>query len=244
MRQLALAFVSLASLPLLAQPAENVRTISVSGEAVVMVVPNQAVVSIGVETFDPKLEVASQTNDRIAKTLISEWKRLGIADANIGTDGVSVDISYNHRDNERVRVVEGYVVRRSYAVTVDSAAKAEQVISRGLANGANQLGDVEFRTTDMRKYRDQARVSAVKAAREKADLIAAQLGVSVGAPRNISESSDYYGWGGYRPRSTSMTQNVASYSDSGGSPDSQGAVAPGQIAVRASVSVVFDLIAK
>ncbi len=41
-----------------------------------------------------------------------------------------------------------------------------------------------------------------------------------------------------------MSQNVMSYASDGGDPDTSGAVAPGQIAVRASVSVVFDLIPK
>lgn len=240
MRAVLCILVALAASHLTAQTAQTERTISVSGEAVVMVVPNQAVVTIGVETFDPKLDVASQTNDRVAKTLIAEWKRLGLADSKIQTSGVTVDISYKERDRSHTRQIEGYIVRRSYAVTADSAANAESVITAGLANGANQLGGVDFRTTEMRKYRDQARVSAVKAAREKAVLIASQLGASVGAPRSISETTNYYNWGG--SRESAMSQNVMSFAPDSGEADSQGAVAPGQIAIRATVSVVFDLV--
>ena len=240
MRVLVCVLVALASLSLSAQVPVD-RTISVTGEAVVMVVPNQVVVTIGVETFDPKLDVASQTNDRHARTLLAEWKRLGIADANVQTSGVSVAISYNEKERNKARTIEGYTVNRSYAVAADSAAMAEKVIAAGLANGANELGDLDFRTTEMRKYRDQARVSAVKAAREKAVLIATQLGASVGAPRTISETTFYSEWGGNR-RGGGMSQNVMSYAPESGDADSQGAVAPGQIAVRATVSVVFDIV--
>lgn len=240
MRALFCVLVALTASTLPAQMYTAERHISVTGEAVVMVAPNQVVVTIGVETFDPKIDVASQTNDRIARTLIDEWKRLGLADANIQTSGVTVDISYNERERSRARTIEGYIIRRSYAVTSGSAAMAERVIAAGLANGANQLGDVDFRTTEMRKYRDQARVDAVKAAREKAVLIASQLGASVGPPRSISETTSYSEWGGRR--GTGMSQNVVSYAPESGSADSQGAVAPGQIAVRATVSVTFDLV--
>jgi uncharacterized protein len=238
-----IVLAAVTAVPLQAQYSESARTISVSGEAVVMATPNQAVVTIGVETFDPKLDVASQTNDRIAKKLLAEWKKLGIADVNVQTDGVTVDLSYNERERGAARTVEGYTVRRSYAVIADSAFNVERVIAAGLANGANQLGDVDFRTTEMRKYRDQARVNAVKAAREKAHLIASELGVNVGMPRSITETSGYSGFSGSR-RGAAMSQNVVSYASDSGEADSYGAVAPGQIAVRASVAVVFDLVSK
>lgn len=227
------------ALPGAAQVRENPRTLGVSGEATVMVAPDQAVVTIGVETFNASLEEASAANDRIARTLIAEWKKLDIADANILTSGLTVEIRY---DDHRARVVEGYVVRRSYDVTASSAAVAEKVVSRGLASGANQVGRIDFRSTQMRKYRDEARVNAVKAAREKAALLAREFGVSVGAPTSITETTSHYGYnyGG----ATQMSQNVMSYAPDGNDSDSSGAVAPGQLAVRASVSVTFELIAK
>ena len=242
MRLLLPLLVTLTSLSAFAETKEIDRTISVSGEAVVMVVPNQAVVTIGVETFDSKLEVASSTNDRVAKKLIQEWKSLGIADANIQTSGVSVEISYL-RDSDRVRrTIEGYEVSRSWTVITDNAAMAEKVISTSLANGANSVSEVEFRTTELRKYRDQARVTAIKAAREKADLIASQLGASVGPPRSIGETTNYYSPSRYNR--AAMSQNVTSYASDDAPADIGGAVAPGQIAVRASVSVVFDLVVR
>ncbi len=132
MRKALIVFLAFTSLPLLAQSKEIDRTISVSGEAVIMVAPDQAVVTIGVETFDPSLEAASLTNDRIAKALIAEWKRLGVPDSRIQTSGVTVAIEYT-RNNDHAKKIEGFVVSRSYDVTADSAATAERVITLGLA---------------------------------------------------------------------------------------------------------------
>jgi uncharacterized protein YggE len=232
------SLIALTSISVLADTPVD-RTISVSGEAVVMVAPDQAVVTLGVQTFHQNLETASLTNDSAAKKLLAEWKRLGIPDANIQTTGVTVDISYL-TNNERARTIEGYVVSRSYDVIADSAATAEKVIARGLASGANSVGEVGFRTTEMRRYRDQARVSALKTAREKAELMASQLGASVGPPRSITESSGYDSPRRYNRNA--MSQNVMTVASDSGDADTEGAVAPGQIAVRASVAVVFDLI--
>src|SRR5688500_735521 len=85
----------LSAFPLSAQTAEP-RTISVSVEAVVRVGPNQAVVTIGVETFDPSLEVASEKNDLAARAMIGEWKKLGVTDASIKTSGVQLEIAYTN----------------------------------------------------------------------------------------------------------------------------------------------------
>jgi uncharacterized protein YggE len=244
MRTAHFALLTLIAAPAFAQTVgvyESPRGISVSGEAAIMVVPDQAIVMIGVETFDAKLDVAAATNERTAKGLIAEWKKLGIADSNIKTSGVSVSIAYDDQHRTPSRTIVGYVVRRSYDITAGSAALAEQVINRGLANGANQISEIDFRSTEMRKYRDQARIQATRAAREKAELIATQLGATVGPPRNITETTSYYSG---RYQQNSMSQNVTSYPPDGGESDSAGAVAPGQIAVRASVSVTFDLVTK
>ena len=102
---------------------------------------------------------------------------------------------------------------------------------------------IEFRTTELRKFRDQARLLAVKAAREKADLLARESGRRVGKAVSIGEASygyhSSYGswWGG---RYSSMTQNITQ--NLGGSPlESDSTLAPGQISIRASVHTSFVL---
>jgi uncharacterized protein YggE len=48
---------------------------------------------------------------------------------------------------------------------------------------------VEFRTTELKKHRMLARKEAAKAAREKADVLATELGAKVGAVRTITDYS-------------------------------------------------------
>jgi uncharacterized protein YggE len=112
-----------------------------------------------------------------------------------------------------------------------------------LKNGANQLMGFEYRTSELRKHRDEARKMAIKACREKADALAEELGCKVGAPRTINETSyGYYGnayrWGGNNYMMQNSMQAAA-----GGGGDGGESMPLGQIGVHATLTVSFDLIA-
>jgi uncharacterized protein YggE len=63
----------------------------------------------------------------------------------------------------------------------------EDILSDILEAGANYVRDVIFRTTELKKYREQARSHAITAAREKAVKLAKELGQKVGKPYIIQE---------------------------------------------------------
>jgi hypothetical protein len=123
----------------------------------------------------------------------------------------------------------------------------EGLISDMLAVGVNHVNGVEFQTTDFKPLRESARELALKAAREKAEKMAAVLGCSVGEPLAINESdgggswyfSSWSGWG-YYGRSSGMSQNVVQDARGSGGEEPQG-MALGKISIRADVSVTFAL---
>jgi uncharacterized protein YggE len=80
---------------------------------------------------------------------------------------VSVDyVEGNHPS----RGIEGYRCRRSYCATLKDLKLIDKLVDAVLKNGANQFSGIEFRTSELRKHRDQARRMAIKAAKEKAAL--------------------------------------------------------------------------
>lgn len=217
------------------------RTISSSGEAVVYVVPDEAVVGFGIETFNNDLDKSKALNDAASVQLLKAVRALGIADKYIQTDTEQVDIRY--RDGSHpTQGIEGYFCRRAYSVTLKDIKLLEKLTDTVLKNGANQLSGFEYRTTELRKHRDEARKMAIKACREKAEALAQELGCKVGPPRTINEVGyGYFGnsyrWGG----NNYMMQNAVQAAPNG---DDAGQATPlGQIGVRATISVTFDLIA-
>jgi hypothetical protein len=128
--------------------------------------------------------------------------------------------------------------------------KSNDAIVAAFQAGANQVVDVQFYTSELRKYRDQARELAMKAAREKADALSSAAGADVGCILTITENtqSNFYGggwwWYGYGSNQNLMAQNVIqNVAPSGGESPTldDGPLSAGQISVRAEVTVSFGL---
>ena len=148
---LVLAFTA----PLMAQDFQvhaPPRTISTSGEAIVYVVPDEVVVMFGVATFNAELDKAKAENDERSARLLKAVKALGVEDKHVQTDTLRVGIHYT---NDHFHI-EGYSANRIYSVTLKDPKLFEKCIDTVLKSGANQFSGFEFKTTELRKYRDQA----------------------------------------------------------------------------------------
>jgi uncharacterized protein YggE len=210
------------------------RTVATAGEATVYVVPDEVVVNLGVKTANENLDKVKQQNEEQSAKLVKAIKALGVEEKYIQTDVLNVSIEYTN--SVWWQGIRGYVAQRSYAITLKDAKLFEKLVDISLKSGANEIGGVEFRTTELRKYRDQARSMAIKAAKEKAIALAKDLECGVGKPWQISESPAGY-WGGFN-RFSNASQNAMQFAGGGGESET---LPLGQIAIRASVNVVFDL---
>jgi len=233
-------FLNFSAAPLRAQSPQ--RTVSVMGDAEVRVAPDEVILTLGVETWDKDLNTATEECDSRSKKIIEVVEAMGIRSAHIQTDHLSVEPRYE--SDWKRRSFLGYLVRKTIMVTLKEVKRFEELLSTALENGANYVHGIQFRTTELRKYRDQARKLAVKAAREKADLLAGELGQNTGRPSSIREESSgwwnwYNRWWGSRG-GRMMTQNVIQ--EIGGSEaQNSTSMRPGQIHVQARVSVSFEL---
>ena len=219
------------------------RTITVTGEAEVRVIPDEVILTLGVETWSSSLENAKAQNDVVVRRLLALMNEAGIEPRYLQTDYIGIEPRY--RDSYERSDFLGYFVRKNAVITLKDIAKFETVLSRSLELGANYVHSVEFRTTELRKHRDEARALAIKAAQEKATALAKELGQSIGKPITITENQSgwwsWYGsWWGYR-WGGAATQNVVQNASGSGVMLADSTLAPGQIAVNASVTVEFEL---
>jgi uncharacterized protein len=229
-----------------AQEVQNKRTISTMGEAVVYVVPDEVIVNLGIEVFNKDLDEAVKTSDQMAQRLLPAIKDLGVEAKYVQTQNLEVEVRY-HDYNSSSFGVEGYFARRMYAVTLKDTKLFERLVTTALKSGANRLMGFEYRTTELRKHRDEARKMAIRAAREKAELLAGELGSRVGRPQTIGEGyvgyyGGYYGsrWGG--GWGANAQAQVAAQAPAGAGGEEGGIVPLGQIGVRAQVNVTFELL--
>lgn len=234
----------LAAHPASAEDQSPKPSVSTTGEATVYVKPDEVVLSFGVETFDPSLDKAKQQNDVAAARLVKAVREVGVEERHLQVEALQVTLYYQDGSHP-VRGIQGYAARRSYAATLKDVKLLDKLVDAVLKNGANQLAGIEFRSSELRKHRDQARRLAAKAAREKAELLAGELGAQVGLPRTITEGGGFSGyWGGRAwTGGNAMAQNSVQVvpGGDGGANDGEQTTPLGQIAIRAGVSVTFDL---
>jgi uncharacterized protein YggE len=220
-----------------ADPAQ--RTISVTGDAEIKVPPDRVLITLGVETRNRDLAAAKTRNDADVRRVVDAVRGLGIEAGDLQTDFVQVDIRYN---SDVQTVIDHYVVQKAMAVTLRDVSKFESLLSAALGAGANHVHDIEFYTTELRKYRDQARALAIKAAQEKARDMAAVAGMKVADKPSGISSYSYGGgswYGRWQGRRGMVAQNVVQFA--GGPVASEGTVALGRISVTASVNLTFRL---
>lgn len=232
------------SIPARAQfvASSGANSISVSGEAEVRVVPDEVILTLGVETFDRILKSAKNLNDERIKKTISVAIGHGVPAEYIQTDYIGMEPRYRN-DNITLELL-GYVVRKTVVIRLKDISKFEDLLSDALEAGVTHVQGIEFRTTELRKHRDRARSLALKAAQEKAELLASEAERKIGKALSIGEASfgywsSYGSWWGHRYGGWA-SQNV-SQNFGGASMNTDSALAPGQISIRATVSASFAL---
>lgn len=232
-----------------AQFAPSNNTINITGDADVKVIPDRVTVTLGVETRTKDLASATSQTDAAVQRVIAVAHRLGVDHSDLQTDFIHVGLSYN---NNSPTMIDFYTATKVIQVVLKDTSKFEALLKDSLQAGANHIYGVEFATSELRKYRDQARALAAKAAIEKAQDLAKAGGFAIGA-KPLSVTSYSYGGGSsyglccgiYSPyygfQSGQMSQNVVqNVAPSGGSASPE-SVALGKINVTASVTMTFQI---
>lgn len=234
----------------LAAPARGIdeaspaHVITVQGSGEIDVVPDEVVIVLDINQFDPKLAVAKRTNDAAVERILAIAARYGIPKQDIQTAQMSMQIVREARRNgeyedeqlRRSRPVIGYLVGRQMHLRLGDPGRLEALHTDLLESGDCEIDSVAVGVSQPRRHRDAARDMAVRAAREKADAMAAALGQRAGKAISITENADAPV---YNTSNASMNSFGFAAGDAGGG--DSGRFAPGQVKIKASVTIVFAL---
>ena len=222
--------------------AESQPRITVTGDALVQVTPDKIIANFGIETQDLDAGISKDQNNEILSRAVAAFEDLGVESKDIQTDHLSIQPIWDDSRRRVEREFLGYRVRNRIAVILEETKKLESVVVAALKAGVNHLHGVEFQSTEFKKYREEARELAVKAAREKAEKMAAVLGASVGCPLDVQEtgggmshSSSWSNWGGAHI----MSQNTIAVHTQA-SEFTEG-INLGDLGIRGSVRITFRL---
>lgn len=212
---------------------DELRYIAVTGDAEVKVVPDEVIISLGVQTQNINLTAAKAENDKIVKEVLAVTKRNDVEQKHVQTSQINIEPRYRYYENKKI--FEGYFVSKTIVITLKDVSKFENIFSSVLEGGVNYVYNIQFRTTALRQLRDKARIMAIRAAYDKAKALAGELGQTLGKPYTITENST----GGIFPVYRQNIQNVMMSMD--GATSTEDVLAPGEITVTSSISVKFEL---
>jgi len=205
--------------------------IIVSGTGRVLSRPDQAVLTIAVETEDPQAAAAMDKNSKQMQSVIERLKAEGLPDAAIETTGVSVyPVQEAPPPGSDKPVVKGYRAQNTLRVTITQLDTVGKIYAAAVEAGANNVQGPEWRLSENSEPVKQALAKAVEAARGKAEALATAAQASVGAVRSLREDSGSVPFYARDMMLTTASGEVA-----------QPPIQEQQLEVQATVTVVYEL---
>lgn len=173
-----------AARPGTAQAAEDDAArdyIEVSGVGELRVVPDLAVLNLGVYREAQTAARAHSDAASAAQAVVQALRQAGVAERDLQTSGISIQPRYAHEDRSGPRVV-GYAAEVSLTVTLRRPDQAGAIIDRAVAAGANQVGGLGLTVADPAAARREALQRAYADARARAEALARAAGVRLLEP--------------------------------------------------------------
>lgn len=211
------------------QPAE----ITVSASGTFRLVPDMASVSFSLTTQEKTAEQAQKKNSDEVQKVLKVLKDQGIDEKNISTSNYRMDAQYEYSDNGNAKIV-GYNVCTSMMVNNQKIENMGKIMSDCVAAGVNSIDNVVFMCSEYDAMYQQALQQAVEASKTKAEKLVMAAGKNLGDIVAIVEgdqtsSSQYL-----------QTENI-SYAVEAAADTIGPALCPGELEVRANVTVIFQM---
>jgi uncharacterized protein YggE len=162
------------------------RTMTLTGRGQVTLIPDLAVIRLGVELSGPDLEEVQSQNAKQSQGLLEALTMMGISDVN--TFQYSIDKHFENVND--IPLESGYTVRNIYEIRINDTEKIGTVIDAAVNAGANAVDFISFEVSDPERYYLQALNLAVAEAIGKAKSIADELDIPFDPiPISITEVS-------------------------------------------------------
>ncbi|HEX8635763.1 MAG TPA: SIMPL domain-containing protein [Pyrinomonadaceae bacterium] len=208
--------------------------ITVTGEAEVRAVPDEVVFDVTVRNVNRDLKVAKAQTDESLRKVVELARRYKVAPEDMQTDYIGLEPRY--RGGNETRTFLGYMVSKGLVFTLRDVTQAESLLSEIMTSGITSINSINFRTSQLRKYRDQARALAIRAAREKAIALTGEIGQKIGKAYSIEEEAATR-----NPASQNSLMLNSTTRSGGEAGETEGTLALGQIAVNSRITVRFIL---
>lgn len=229
MKKTAILLLVLFTIASQAQELKQVPTINVAGEGKIKVAPDQASISISLETKGSDAKVVKKENDAKMDAVLKFIKKSNIAKEDYQTQRVSLNPNYDYEKKKH-----NYMATQNVQILLKDLSKYDELMSGLVEIGINRIENVEFKSSKFIQLQSDARKLAIKDAKAKAEDFVSVLGQKVGKALTISDNSQSYT---PQPRYL-MMKSMAMASDEAAPRET---LAEGEMEIVVNVSVSFIL---
>ncbi len=207
----------------------RIPSITVSGDATVSAEPDQAEIDIGVVTQARTAPDATKENaERLARVLAEIKKQLGKGDE-VKTSGYSLAPNYRYPQGGKPEIV-GYTASNTLRIKTTNLNLVGRLIDGAMQAGANNVNRLVFTLKDELAAQLGALKMASAKARNKAEAVAAALGLKIVRIVSVNE--------GERMVQPIYRQAMAARAEAASAPTP---VEPGTVEVRSTVSMTVEV---
>jgi uncharacterized protein len=182
------------------------HTVTVSGTGHMSALPDQAVITIGVQESAATAAAALDANSKKMQDVLARLKADGIPDSAVETTNVSVYGYPLYEQNTGKQTGTSYQASNSVEVTLTDFSAIGSVFAAATEAGANNLNGPNWQLSDNTQAQTQALAQASAQAHTKAEAFAAANGVTLGDVLVLTEGYSspvyYYGQEGASPTTT------------------------------------------
>jgi len=217
------------------QQTTPIRTLSVSGDGKVTLVPDIAYINIGVHSEAMDVTAALQQNNDLAKQIADALVASGVDAKDIQTANFNIYPKTNYDPQTGNSTPAGFSVDNTVYITVRDLKNLGKLLDTAIRAGANQIYGISFDITDRATALIQARDLAIKDAQQKALEVAKVSGVELGLVQAINVSDTSF----VQPYNQSAGMGGGGASGKG--MDSSVPVSAGQIVITYTVSMIYAI---
>ena len=201
--------------------------INVSGEGKVFVTPDEAIITVSVETKGKNSTEVKKLNDQKIEAVLNFIKKSKIPTTDFKTQRVSLNPQYDYETKKHT-----FNASQTIEINLKDLSKYDALMEGLVDAGINQIKNVEFKSSKMATLESDARKLAMRNAKVKAEDYVSVLGQKVGKAIVISDNTQtFYPQPVYAAQMKSMDMES----------QPRETLAVGEITIVANVTVSFSL---
>ena len=214
--------------------SDEQNTISVNGFSEVTAKPDVAQITLTVITEDIELGIASNQNNERINAIISFLKESGVEDKDIKTSLYNINPRYEYLNDYNKRYLASYEVEQSLTVKIRNLDSVGDIVAGATERGSNDISSLQFIIDDDELLKAQAREQAIANAKENAEKLGKELGVSLTEMVSFYENSyvPTYSDNAYKLMGGAMTELSSISSPS---------IQTGENSITSNVTIVYKI---